>query len=185
MILIENFIKKYILRILGVNICSKGAKIISLPIINIHPTSLVNIAENVSFFRGKEEFTYKNCIGGRKNTILKIGSNCTFISTIIDVRKLVCIGNNCFFEEGVVIIDSDAHSLNYKDRRNPILDDINKIDRAIYIGNNVYIGKGSIILKGVSIGDNVRIMPYSVISKNIPSGYNAEGNPTKIISNVK
>lgn len=40
----------------------------------------------------------------------------------------------------------------------------------VKIGNNVFIGAGSIILPGVTIGDNVIIGAGSVITKNLQSG---------------
>lgn len=49
------------------------------------------------------------------------------------------------------------------------------------IGNNVFVGAGSIILPGVNIGDNVVIGAGSVVSKSIPSGNVAAGNPAKVI----
>lgn len=49
------------------------------------------------------------------------------------------------------------------------------------IGNNVFIGAGSIILPGVTIGNNVIIGAGSVVTKNIESNTVAAGNPAKPI----
>lgn len=56
--------------------------------------------------------------------------------------------------------------------------------RPINIGNNVFIGYGSIILPGVNIGDNVVIGAHSVVSKDIPSNVVAAGVPAKIIKPI-
>ena len=53
------------------------------------------------------------------------------------------------------------------------------------IGNNVLIGNGSIILKGVKIGDNVVIGAGSIVTNDIPSNSLAFGNPAKVIKNIK
>lgn len=45
------------------------------------------------------------------------------------------------------------------------------------IGDNVYIGAGSIIMTPVNIGDNVIIGAGSVVTKDIPSNCIAVGNP--------
>ncbi|WP_287545311.1 acyltransferase [Paraprevotella sp.] len=111
--------------------------------------------------------------------MLSIGNDCTFSSTIIDVRKSVAIGNGCTFEDGVVIIDSDAHSLDFRDRRISEKDEANKINAAILIGDNVHVCIGSLILKGVTIGNNVRIGPYAVVTKSIPDNCVVEGNPAR------
>lgn len=52
----------------------------------------------------------------------------------------------------------------------------------VNIGNNVFIGAGSIILPGVTIGNNVVIGAGSVVTKNIEDNKVVTGNPAKIIS---
>ena len=47
----------------------------------------------------------------------------------------------------------------------------------VHIGNNVFIGAGTIVLPGVTIGDNVVIGAGSVVTKDIPSNSVAVGNP--------
>ena len=51
----------------------------------------------------------------------------------------------------------------------------------VTIGDNVFIGAGSIILPNVSIGSRVIIGAGSVVSKSIPDGVVAVGNPIRII----
>ena len=49
------------------------------------------------------------------------------------------------------------------------------------IGNNVFIGAGSIVLPGVTIGSNVVIGAGSVVSKDIPDNTVAVGNPARVL----
>ncbi len=49
------------------------------------------------------------------------------------------------------------------------------------VGNNVFVGAGSIILPGVTIGDNVIIGAGSVVTKDIPSDSVAVGNPAHVV----
>ena len=51
----------------------------------------------------------------------------------------------------------------------------------VRIGNNCFIGCGSIILCGVTIGDNVIIGAGSVVTHDIPSNCAVGGNPAKYI----
>jgi acetyltransferase-like isoleucine patch superfamily enzyme len=51
----------------------------------------------------------------------------------------------------------------------------------IIIGNNVWIGMGSVVLPGVQIGDNVIIAANSVVNKSIPSNSIAGGIPCKVL----
>ena len=54
----------------------------------------------------------------------------------------------------------------------------------VTIGNNVWIGGGSIILPGVTIGDNTTIGAGSVVTKSIPANCLAVGNPCKVIKKL-
>lgn len=54
----------------------------------------------------------------------------------------------------------------------------------IRVGNNVFIGAGSIILPGVTIGDNVVVGAGSVVSKSIPGNSVAVGNPARVIGTM-
>ena len=56
--------------------------------------------------------------------------------------------------------------------------------KAVTIGNNVWVGGGSIINPGVTIGDNSVIGSGSVVTKNIPANAVAVGNPCKIIKYI-
>ena len=51
----------------------------------------------------------------------------------------------------------------------------------VTIGNNVFVGAGSIILPGVHIGNRVIIGAGSIVSKDIPDNSVAVGNPAKVI----
>ena len=56
--------------------------------------------------------------------------------------------------------------------------------KAITIGDNVFIGWGSIILPGVTIGSNTIIGAGSVVTKDIPDGVVAAGNPAKVVKST-
>jgi galactoside O-acetyltransferase len=51
----------------------------------------------------------------------------------------------------------------------------------ITIGNNVWIGMNSVIMRGVTIGENSIIGANSVVTKDIPANVIAAGNPCKVI----
>lgn len=52
---------------------------------------------------------------------------------------------------------------------------------SVQIGNNVFIGMHSTILKGTHIGNNVVIGANSLVNKDIPDNVVAAGNPCRII----
>ena len=51
----------------------------------------------------------------------------------------------------------------------------------VTIGNNVFVGAGSIILPGVHIGNRVIIGAGSIVTKDIPDNSVAAGNPARVI----
>lgn len=53
--------------------------------------------------------------------------------------------------------------------------------RPVEIGDNAWIGGGSILLPGVSIGDNTVIGAGSVVTGSIPANCVAVGNPCKVV----
>lgn len=51
------------------------------------------------------------------------------------------------------------------------------------IGNDVWLGRESVIMPGVQIGDGAIIAAYSVVTKNVQPYTVVGGNPAKIIKN--
>lgn len=54
----------------------------------------------------------------------------------------------------------------------------------IVIGDNVFVGYGSIILPGVKIGNNVIVAAGSVVTKSIDDNVIVAGNPAKVINSI-
>lgn len=53
--------------------------------------------------------------------------------------------------------------------------------RPITIGNNVWLGGGTIVLPGVTIGENTVVGAGAVVTKNLPANVVAVGNPARVI----
>lgn len=51
----------------------------------------------------------------------------------------------------------------------------------IVIGENVFIGAGTTVLKGVRIGDNAVIGSCSVVTRDVPDNEIWGGNPARFI----
>lgn len=54
----------------------------------------------------------------------------------------------------------------------------------VIIGQNVWIGGGSVILPGVTIGDNAVIGAGSVVTKSVPPNSLAIGNPARVVKKL-
>ena len=97
-----------------------------------------------------------------------------FNCVILDVAP-VTIGSRVLFAPNVQIYTA-THPLDYKERAAGL-----EYGKAIVIGDDVWVGGGTIICPGVTIGDRAIIGAGSVVTKDIPSDVVAVGNPCKII----
>ncbi|HTB51068.1 MAG TPA: acyltransferase [Solirubrobacteraceae bacterium] len=89
------------------------------------------------------------------------------------------IGANALLGSCVEILDSDFHEL-HPDRRRGGRPSMAPVE----LGENVFIGDGVKILKGVSIGAHSVIGAGSVVTKSIPAGVIAAGNPARVIGEL-
>lgn len=111
---------------------------------------------------------------------IKIGEDVGISQTALIAHADITIGNNVKIGGGTCVYTSDFHSLDSRIRCSK--EDQEKRNVApIYIGNNVFIGAHSIILKGVTIGGNSVIGAGSVVTKCVPANQIWAGNPAKYI----
>ena len=54
----------------------------------------------------------------------------------------------------------------------------------VRIGNNVWIGAGSVLLPGVTVGDNTVIGAGSIVTKDLPANVVAVGNPCRVLREI-
>lgn len=108
-----------------------------------------------------------------KENGLKIGKDCNIMGEcIIDPGHcwLIEIGNKVTLAPRVHILSHDASTkreLGYT------------YIAPVIVGDNVFVGSGSVILPNVSIGSNVIVGAHSVVTNNIPDNHVAVGNPVK------
>lgn len=132
----------------------------------LHPNSLVYPGAYLSIWPGQT---------------LSIGRN-TGIGTdvYINTRCGLHIGNNIMLGHHVTIMDYDGHPVFYEGK--PALQDTYGGDaKPIVIEDDVWIGFGSVILKGVRIGKGSMIGANSCVTKDVPANSIVGGNPAKII----
>lgn len=122
--------------------------------------------------------TQKPCVKMLKKNGMKVGKNFNVqTNSIIDISHcfLISIGDNVTLAPRAHILAHDASTKNFIGYTK-----IGKVE----IGNNVFIGAGSVILPNVKIGNNVVIGANSVVCKDIESNVVVAGNPAKVINTI-
>lgn len=112
-------------------------------------------------------------------TRIKAGKN-LFINyncTIIDTGE-VTIGDNCLFAPNVSLYTA-GHPLHPVSRNS-----LYEFGKPIVIGDNVWLGGGTIVLPGVTIGSNCVIGAGSVVTHDIPDWSLAAGNPCRVLRRI-
>ena len=114
-----------------------------------------------------------------------INVNCVFLDSA-EIR----VGDNALIGPGVQLL-TPTHPLRAADRivsKGKRRDDQSPYRTSalpIRIGDNVWIGGGTLVLPGVTIGDNVSIGAGSIVTADIPSDSLALGQPCRVIRSLR
>jgi maltose O-acetyltransferase len=114
-----------------------------------------------------------------------INVNCVFLDSA-EIR----IGAHALIGPGVQLL-TPTHPLRAADRivpadkRDPAQSPYHTSALPIRIGDNVWIGGGTLVLPGVTIGDNVSIGAGSIVTADIPSDSLALGQPCRVIRSLR
>lgn len=159
-----------------------------VPIVNVNLSGTFVIGKNFSFHSGK----YYNMIGRQqpcyfivqKGGRLVIGDNVGMSCAALVCANNITIGDDVQIGGGVVIYDTDFHSLDVVERTS-IPEIVGNVSTSpVEVKKGAFIGAHSIILKGVTIGENSIVGAGSVVTKSVPDNQIWAGNPAKFIRNL-
>lgn len=110
---------------------------------------------------------------------LVLGANCSVNQgTFVLCREEVIIGSNVLIGEFVSIRD---HDHGWRDPARLIREQ-GFVSKPVRIGNDVWIGRGAVVLKGVQIGDGAVIAANAVVSKNVSAYTVVAGIPARALA---
>lgn len=124
---------------------------------------------------------------------IEIGDDCYVgEGTRIWSEKRISIGNRVLIAHDVDIHDCNDHPVEKSARHNHFLSiiregfskDFDLNGQEICIQDDVWIGFGACIMKGVTIGEGAVIAAHAVVTRDVPSGVVVGGNPAHIIKTI-
>ncbi len=124
-----------------------------------------------------------------RDGVVVVGDDSTLVGAIFWCAESIVIGRRVVISYNVVIADSDFHP------RDP---DLRKLDaiavspegnserppllsKPVVIEDDVRVGIGALILKGVRIGAGAHISAGSVVTTSVPAGTVVAGNPARVV----
>lgn len=105
-------------------------------------------------------------------------------NTVIQCHEHIYIGNYVNIGAECLIMDSNFHSTNWKDRTDRKTDISRCKNAPVTIGDFVFIGTRCIICKGVKIGSRSIVAAGFVVIKDIGEGEIWGGSPARFIKKV-
>ena len=158
----------------------KGCRFVGKTSFYREPRTYIKIGNNCIFNSSRTSNrigVYSPCMITtiQSKAIIEIGDGCGFSGTVIGAFKHIKLGNNVRCGANTLITDSDWHIDDYRTGEN----------KEVIIEDNVWLGYGVKILKGVHIGENSLIGANSVVTKDIPANCIAVGNPCIVIKEIK
>jgi acetyltransferase-like isoleucine patch superfamily enzyme len=120
--------------------------------------------------------------------MVEVGDDSTLAGAIFWCADRVVIGRRVVVSYNVMIADSDFHPRDPKLRRQDAVAIAPGGDlslrpaiptKPVWIEDDVQVGIGAMLLKGVHIGAGARIGPGAVVTADVPPGTTVMGNPAR------
>lgn len=143
----------------------------------ISPRAEVELSNNLKFGPGCTVSSFTKIKANQGPVVM--GARCGFATGcfISSGEKGIKIGDDFMCGPNAVITAS-----NYLyDRVDVPLEQQGHVSKGVRIGNNVWLGAGSVVLDGTVIGDNTIVVANSMLNRRYPANSILQGNPAKVI----
>lgn len=138
------------------------------------------LGNNSIIYLSSNKYEYRISTAVHNNCAVYIGKNC-YMSSPVKILSTegqsIFIGNDCLIALNVVLRNSDAHAVYDIETTQRI-----NYPKSVFIGDHVWLGMESVILKGSQIGSGTIIASRSLVPNRIvPSNSMLAGSPAKIV----
>jgi acetyltransferase-like isoleucine patch superfamily enzyme len=123
--------------------------------------------------------------------MLDVGDDSTLVGAVFMCADSIRIGKRVVLSYNVTIADSDFHPLDPELRKQDAIANSPAGDRSlrppyvarpVVIEDDVWIGIGAIVLKGVTIGRGARVEAGAVVTSSVPPNTTVAGNPARPVN---
>ena len=120
---------------------------------------------------------------------ISVGDDSILVGPIFMCAERISVGRRVLISYHVTIADCDFHPLDRAARRQDALANAHGgdaslrpplVSRPVAIEDDVWIGIGAIVLKGVRIGRGARVAAGAVVTRDVPDGATVAGNPARL-----
>ncbi|SRR5579883_38435 len=159
-----------------------GCRFFGLPQFRRLPGSRMRIGNNCEFRSAR----WSNLVGVNRpcifstmleGALLEIGDGCGFSGTTIGCASRVILGKRVMCGANATITDTDWHPIDWQPRAAGLTGPVSPVE----IGDDVWLGMNSMVLKGVTIGRRTVVGAGSIVSRPLPAGVIAAGAPAVVI----
>ncbi len=121
--------------------------------------------------------------------IVEVGDDSVLVGAIFMCAQSIRLGQRVIVSYNVTIADSDFHPRDPELRKQDALANAPGGDRSrrpvvfarpVVIDDDVWIGIGAIVLKGVRIGRGAHVGAGAVVTRDVPAGATVIGNPARL-----
>jgi acetyltransferase-like isoleucine patch superfamily enzyme len=163
----------------------KRALFHGLPIVHRSPESTLTIGDDCSFLsipRSNYAGINRPCylVTLKPGAVLHLGDGCGLSGTVISAALSITLGKGVLCGANSTIVDTDFHHVDPTRRA----DHIDVPAAPVVIEDNVWLGMGCTVLKGVTIGRDSVIAAGSVVVGNIPARVIAGGIPAQVLRSL-
>lgn len=123
---------------------------------------------------------------------IEVGDDSIIVGAVFMCAESIVLGKRVVVSYNVTIADCDFHPKDPELRKQDAIANAPQGDksrrpkletRPVIIEDDVWIGIGAIILKGVHIGRGAKIGAGAVVTSNVPAGATIRGNPGGLVLN--
>lgn len=171
------------LRMLGVSV-GRNVKVFRPPIVFRNLKASIEIGDRVKLYSSVYENKICGCTAlvlaaDAPGAVIIVGNDTGISCSTLYAAKSIQIGKYVNIGAGCKIFDTDFHPINIESRRKHALSEI--ASEPIVIEDDVWLGGGVTVLKGVRIGRGAIIAAGAVVTSDIPPFTLAAGVPARVI----